>query len=69
MNSTLIKEETLKEMKALSKRIENLQNKIKTLNTEIMCFGGTDNLYFEVRVKTDKLIELNDELITKIKQL
>jgi hypothetical protein len=55
MNGTIISEDKLLEIKELAKEIE-------TLNTEIMCFGGTDNLYFQLRMKTQELTKLILEL-------
>ena len=42
--------------------IKKLAKEIEKLNTEIMCFGGTDNLHFQVRMKTEKLTTLILEL-------
>ena len=55
MNSTLISEEKLKEMKSLAKKINDIE-------LEILCFGANDNLVFEIRKKTELLTELILEL-------
>ncbi len=55
MNSTLISEDKLKEMKSLSKKINDIE-------LEILCFGANDNLVFELRKKTEQLTELILEL-------
>lgn len=55
MNGTVIKEEKLKEIKILAKEIEKI-------NTEILCFGGNDNLHFKVRILTEQLTNLILEL-------
>ena len=55
MNSTLITEENLKELKDLSIQINNIE-------LEILCFGSNDNLVFELRKKTEQLTELILEL-------
>ena len=51
MNSTLISEEKLKEMKSLAKEISEIE-------LAILCFGANDNLVFELRKKTELLTEL-----------
>ena len=55
MNSKLITEENLKELKKLSIQINNIE-------LEILCFGSNDNLVFELRKKTEQLTELILEL-------
>ena len=51
MNGTIIPEETISEMKELSKKINNIE-------LEILCFGSNDNLVFELRKKTEQLTEI-----------
>ena len=51
MNSIIISEEKLKEMKSLAKKINDIE-------LEILCFGANDNLVFELRKKTELLTEL-----------
>ena len=51
MNVTVIKEDKLKEMKNLAKKINDIE-------LEILCFGANDNLVFELRKKTELLTEL-----------
>ena len=55
MNRTIIKEDKLKEMKNLAKKINDIE-------LEILCFGENDNLIFELRKKTKLLTELILEL-------
>lgn len=55
MNCTIVSEGKLKQLKNLAKEIE-------TLNKEIMCFGGNDNLHFKVRILTEQLTNLILEL-------
>ena len=55
MNETIIKEDKLKEMKILAKKINDIE-------LEILCFGANDNLVFELRKKTELLTELILEL-------
>ena len=55
MNRTIIKEDKLKEMKNLAKKINDIE-------LEILCFGENDNLIFELRKKTELLTELILEL-------
>ena len=55
MNGTVIKEDKLKEMKNLAKKINDIE-------LEILCFGANDNLIFELRKKTELLTELILEL-------
>ena len=55
MNSIIISEEKLKEMKSLAKEISEIE-------LEILCFGENDNLIFELRKKTELLTELILEL-------
>ena len=55
MNVTVIKEDKLKEMKNLAKKINDIE-------LEILCFGANDNLIFELRKKTELLTELILEL-------
>ena len=55
MNGTIIKEDKLKEMKSLAKKINDIE-------LEILCFGENDNLVFELRKKTELLTELILEL-------
>lgn len=55
MNGTVIKEDKLKEMKNLAKKINDIE-------LEILCFGENDNLVFELRKKTELLTELILEL-------
>ena len=55
MNGTVIKEDKLKEMKNLAKKINDIE-------LEILCFGSNDNLVFELRKKTELLTELILEL-------
>ncbi len=55
MNGTFIKEDKLKEMKNLAKKINDIE-------LEILCFGENDNLVFELRKKTELLTELILEL-------
>lgn len=55
MNRTVIKEDKLKEMKSLAKKINDIE-------LEILCFGENDNLVFELRKKTELLTELILEL-------
>lgn len=55
MNDTLAKEEKIKEMKSLAKKINDIE-------LEILCFGANDNLVFELRKKTELLTELILEL-------
>ena len=51
MNGTVIKDDKLKEMKNLAKKINDIE-------LEILCFGVNDNLVFELRKKTELLTEL-----------
>lgn len=51
MTGTVIKEDKLKEMKNLAKKINDIE-------LEILCFGENDNLVFELRKKTELLTEL-----------
>ena len=51
MNGTVIKDDKLKEMKNLAKKINDIE-------LEILCFGVNDNLVFELRKKTEQLTEL-----------
>lgn len=51
MNGTVIKEDKLKEMKNITKRINDIE-------LEILCFGANDNLVFELRKKTELLTKL-----------
>ena len=51
MNNTLIKEETLAEMKALSKRIE-------VIEIEMFCDGYKDSLVLELKQKSLRLTEI-----------
>lgn len=51
MNDTLLKEDKLKEMKILAKKINDIE-------LEILCFGANDNLVFELRKKIELLTEL-----------
>lgn len=51
MNSAIISEDKLKEMKNLAKKINDTE-------LEILCFGENDNLVFELRKKTELLTEL-----------
>lgn len=51
MNSIIISEDKLKEMKNLAKKINDIE-------LEILCFGANDNLVFELRKKTELLTEL-----------
>ena len=51
MNGTVIKEDKLKEMKNIAKKINDIE-------LEILCFGANDNLVFELRKKTEQLTEL-----------
>ena len=51
MNGTVIKDDKLKEMKNLAKKINDIE-------LEILCFGANDNLVFELRKKTELLTEL-----------
>ena len=55
MNGIVIKEDKLKEMKNLAKKINDIE-------LEILCFGSNDNLVFELRKKTELLTELILEL-------
>lgn len=55
MTDTLLKEDKLKEMKILSKKINDIE-------LEILCFGTNDNLVFELRKKTELLTKLILEL-------
>lgn len=55
MNDTLVKEEKIKEMESLAKKINDIE-------LEILCFGANDNLVFELRKKTELLTELILEL-------
>ena len=55
MNRTIIKEDKLKEMKNLAKKINDIE-------LEILCFGENDNLIFELRKITEQLTELILEL-------
>lgn len=51
MNSTLISEETTKELKDLAKQIENIE-------IELTCFGNDDNLILRQRKLTEKITEI-----------
>ena len=51
MTGTVIKEDKLKEMKNLAKKINDIE-------LEVLCFGANDNLVFELRKKTELLTEL-----------
>lgn len=51
MNGTIIKEETLKEMKELSKRIEAIE-------IEMFIDGYQDNLVLELKQKSLRLTEI-----------
>ena len=51
MNGTVIKDDKLKEMKNIAKKINDIE-------LEILCFGANDNLVFELRKKTELLTEL-----------
>lgn len=55
MKATVIKEDKLKEMKSIAKKINDIE-------LEILCFGANDNLVFELRKKTELLTELILEL-------
>ena len=55
MNSIIISEDKLKEMK-------NLAKKISEIELEILCFCENDNLVFDLRKKTELLTELILEL-------
>ena len=55
MNDTLVKDDKLKEMKSLAKKISDIE-------LEILCFGANNNLVFELRKKTELLTELILEL-------
>ena len=55
MNDILIREDKLKEMKNLAKKINDIE-------LEILCFGENDNLIFELRKITEQLTELILEL-------
>ena len=51
MNSTIISEDKLKEMKSLAKEINDIE-------LEILCFGANDNLEYQHRKLTEQLTEL-----------
>ena len=51
MNSTLISDDKLKEMKNLAKEISEIE-------LEILCFGANDNLEYQQRKLTEQLTEL-----------
>ena len=51
MNSAIINEDKLKEMKSLAKEISEIE-------LEILCFGANDILVFKKRKKTELLTEL-----------
>ena len=51
MNSTIISEDKLLELKDFAKKINDIE-------LEILCFGANDNLVFELRKKTELLTEL-----------
>ena len=51
MNSTIISEDKLKEMKSLAKEISEIE-------LEILCFGANDNLEYQHRKLTEQLTEL-----------
>ncbi len=55
MNGTVIKEDKLKEMKNLAKKINDIE-------LEILCFGSNDNLEYQHRKLTEQLTELILEL-------
>lgn len=55
MNDTIIKEDKLKEMKSLAKKISDIE-------LEILCFGANDNLEYKQRKLTEQLTELILEL-------
>ena len=55
MNSTVISEDKLKEMKSLAKEINDIE-------LEILCFGANDNLEYKQRKITEQLTKLILEL-------
>ena len=55
MNSRIISEDKLKEMKSLAKEINDIE-------LEILCFGENDNLEYQQRKLTEQLTELILEL-------
>ena len=55
MNSTIIREDKLKEMKILAKEISKIE-------LQLICFGNDSNLEYKQRKITEQLTELILEL-------
>ena len=55
MNSTIISEDKLKEMKSLA-------NKIDSIEIELICFGSDSKLEYEQRKLTEKLTKIIKKL-------
>ena len=51
MNNTILPDETLKELKDLAKKIEDIE-------IELTCFGNDDNLILRQRKLTEKITEI-----------
>ena len=51
MNSTIISDDKLKEMKSLAKEISEIE-------LQLICFGNDSNLEYQQRKKTELLTEL-----------
>jgi chlorite dismutase len=69
MNGTLISEETTKELKDLAKDAEILTKKVKDLETDILFGDKSDHTFLMLRVNTEMLTELTEQLTELIKNL
>ena len=69
MNNTILKENSLTNMKILVSELEKKEKKIYTIWEKITCFGSTEKLQFELRKKTQKHLKLSRKLNKLIKKL
>lgn len=69
MNSTIIKEDKLKEMKSLANEIEPINKKLLKLETRIMFGDRSDNTSLNLRIQSEKLNDLTIKLTELILEL
>ena len=69
MNDTIIKEDKLLELKDLARKIEPINKRLTQLNTNIQFGDRSDTTAFNLRIESDKLTQLTEQLTDLIKTL